>query len=28
VSSSNVTDDMWVEYVKNQAPPEPDDNVT
>jgi len=26
VSSGNVTDDVWVEYIKNQAPPEPDDN--
>ena len=26
VSSGNVTDDMWVEYIKNQTPPEPDDN--
>jgi len=30
VSSGNVTDDMWIDYIKNQAPPEPDDsfNVT
>ena len=26
VSSGNVTDDMWVEYIKNQTPSEPDDN--
>jgi len=26
VSSGNVTDDMWVDYIKNQVPPEPDDN--
>ena len=26
VSSGNVTDDMGVEYIKNQTPPEPDDN--
>jgi len=25
-SSGNVTDDVWVEYIKNQKPPEPDDN--
>ena len=26
----NVTDEVWVEYIKNQTPPEPDDhfNVT
>jgi len=30
VSSGNVTDEMWTEYIKNQTPPEPDDsfNVT
>ena len=30
VSSGNVTDEMWAEYIKNQTPPEPDDdfNVT
>lgn len=30
VSSGNVTDDMWAEYIKNQTPPEPDEdfNVT
>ena len=29
-SSGNVTDDVWAEYIKNQTPPEPDDdfNVT
>ena len=26
VSSGNVTDDMWVDYIKKQTPPEPDDN--
>lgn len=26
VSSGNVTDDMWKEYIKNQKPPEPDDD--
>ena len=25
-SSGNVTDDVWVEYIKDQKPPEPDDN--
>jgi putative transposase len=25
-TSGNVTDEMWVEYIKNQTPPEPDDN--
>ena len=25
-SSGNVTDEVWLEYIKNQAPPEPDDN--
>jgi putative transposase len=25
-SSGNVTDEVWMEYIKNQAPPEPDDN--
>jgi putative transposase len=25
-SSGNVTDEIWVEYIQNQAPPEPDDN--
>lgn len=25
-TSGNVTDEMWVEYFKNQTPPEPDDN--
>src|SRR5207244_10723606 len=30
VSSGNVTDEVWAEYIKNQTPPEPDDdfNVT
>ena len=29
-SSGNVTDEVWTDYIKNQAPPEPDDdfNVT
>ena len=26
VSSSNVTDEMWKENIKNQQPPEPDDD--
>jgi putative transposase len=26
-TSGNVTDEMWVEYIKNQTRPEPDDNV-
>ena len=26
VSSGNVTDEMWKEYIKNQKPPEPDDD--
>jgi putative transposase len=25
-SSGNVTDEVWVEYIKNQRAPEPDDN--
>lgn len=25
-TSGNVTDETWVEYIKNQKPPEPDDN--
>ncbi|MFV0335548.1 MAG: IS200/IS605 family transposase [Tropicimonas sp.] len=25
-TSGNVTDEMWVEYITNQTPPEPDDN--
>jgi putative transposase len=25
-SSGNVTDDVWKEYIKNQQPPEPDDD--
>ena len=25
-SSGNVTDEVWAEYIKNQTPPEPDDN--
>jgi len=29
VSSRNVTDEMWVDYIKNQTPPEDDNfNVT
>ena len=30
VGSSNVTEEVWAEYIKNQTPPEPDDdfNVT
>ena len=27
-SSGNVTDDVWKEYIKNQKPPEPDDDFT
>jgi len=29
-SSGNVTDEVWAEYIKNQTPPDPDDdfNVT
>ncbi len=27
-SSGNVTDEVWMEYIKNQKPPEPDDNFT
>jgi putative transposase len=26
VSSGGVTDEMWVEYIKKQTPPEPGDN--
>ena len=26
MSSGNVTDEMRVDYIKNQTPPEPDDN--
>ena len=26
VSSGNVTDEAWKEYIKNQKPPEPDDD--
>jgi putative transposase len=26
-SSGNVTDEAWVEYIKSQTPPEPDDNL-
>ena len=26
VSSGNVTDEMWKEYILNQQPPEPDDD--
>jgi len=25
-SSGNVTGGVWVEYIKNEAPPEPDGN--
>lgn len=25
-TSGKVTDEMWVDYIKNQMPPEPDDN--
>lgn len=25
-ASGNHTDDIWVEYIKNQQPPDPDDN--
>ena len=25
-SSGNVTDEVWKEYIKNQTPPEPDDD--
>lgn len=25
-TSGNVTGEMWVEYIANQTPPEPDDN--
>jgi len=25
-TSGNVTDEIWLEYIKNQTPPEPDDN--
>ncbi len=25
-SSGNVTDEVWMEYIKNQVRPEPDDN--
>ena len=25
-SSGNVTDEVWKEYIKNQRPPEPDDD--
>jgi putative transposase len=27
-SSGNVTDEVWTEYIKNQKPPEPDDNFS
>ena len=27
-SSGNVTDEVWKEYIKNQKPPEPDDDFT
>ena len=26
VSSGNVTDEVWKDYIKNQKPPEPDDD--
>ncbi len=26
VTSGNVTDDVWKEYIETQKPPEPDDN--
>ena len=26
VSNGNVTDKMWKEYIKNQQPPEPEDD--
>jgi putative transposase len=26
MSSGNVIDEMWVDYIKSQTPPEPDDN--
>jgi len=25
-TSGNVTDEVWLEYIKHQKPPEPDDN--
>jgi putative transposase len=25
-SSGNVTDEVWIDYIKTQAPPEPDDH--
>ena len=25
-SSGNVTDEVWKEYIKNQKPPDPEDN--
>ena len=25
-TSGNVTDEVWMEYIKTQKPPEPDDN--
>ena len=27
-TSGNVTDEVWKEYIKNQTPPEPDDDFT
>jgi putative transposase len=27
-SSGNVTDEVWKDYIKNQHPPEPDDDFT
>jgi len=28
VSSGNVADEVWKKYIKNQQPPEPDDDFT
>nr|WP_280891156.1 IS200/IS605 family transposase [Jiella mangrovi] len=25
-SRGNVTDEVWIDYIKNKTPPEPDDN--
>jgi len=27
-SAGNVTDEVWMEYIKNQKLPEPDDNFS
>ncbi|MBV8747408.1 MAG: transposase, partial [Xanthobacteraceae bacterium] len=27
-SSGNVTNEIWMEYIKNQTAPEPDDNFS